>query len=92
MAQQQFTERPYKVLAELYRVGAVPPAAGVCTIAHDPFPNGEPHVHVQDRGPYALHGGEVIVMSLYDVGMVIDVQTEAEFEDRFGPIAVAQGG
>jgi hypothetical protein len=82
--QRQFVEKPFKVLAEQYLVATQPPIVGVCTIAHDPFPDGAPHAHVESTGARALHDTDVLVWSVYDVGVLLDVIALAEFEDRFG--------
>ena len=86
MAPRQYVQKPFKVLAEQYRTATQPPIAGVCTIAHDPFPDGAPHAHVESTGARALHDTDMIVWSVYHAGIILDVIALAEFEDRFGTV------
>lgn len=90
MAPRLFTERPYKVQAEQYHAATQPPIVGVCTIEHAPFPNGEPHAHVESTGARALHDTDVLVWNHYHPERLEDVLAEAEFEDRFGPITMEE--
>jgi hypothetical protein len=85
--QRQYTEKPYKVLAEQYLVATSPPIEGVCTLQHDPFPDGTPHAHVESTGARLLHDTDMIVWSVYKPGVILDVIAFAEFEDRFGVVA-----
>jgi hypothetical protein len=90
MAPNQHVAKPVKVLAEQYFTATDPPIAGVCTIAHDPFPDGAPHAHRQGLGAIALHDTDVLVWNYYRVDELEDVLSLAEFQDRFGQGPVSQ--
>jgi hypothetical protein len=83
--QRQYVEKPAKVLAEQYSATADPPAAGVHTCTLPPFLDGRPHVHCVDQAR-ELHDGDMILASVYDPGVFLDVVPLAEFEDRFGNV------
>jgi hypothetical protein len=87
MAPRQYVEKPLKVQAEQYLAATVPPIEGVCTIAHDPFPDGAPHAHVYSTGARVLHDTDVLVWNYYHPDRLEDVVPLAEFEDRFGVVA-----
>lgn len=84
MAPRQYVEKPLKVQAEQYLATDDPPIVGVCTIPHDPFPDGTPHAHVVSTGARLLHDTDVLVWSHYRPGQLDDVLPLAEFTDRFG--------
>jgi len=86
MAPRQYVEKPGKILAEQYLAAAAPPIAGVCTLAHDVFPDGRPHAHITGFGARALQDTDMLVWSHYDPGVLLDVQALAEFEDRYGNV------
>ena len=77
-------EKPHKVLADQYVAADTPPIAGVCTLAHDPFPDGRPHAHTVTQ-PVALHDTDVLIWNFYHPDQLDAVLPLAEFEDRFGP-------
>jgi len=92
MAPRQYVAKPLKVFAEQYFVATQPPIAGVCTDVHDMLPEGVPHAHVVNRGPYVLADTDVIVWSHYVPDQIDAVYPLAEFEDRFGNVAtIAEG-
>jgi len=91
MAQKQYVEKPFKVLAEQWNgTDTEPLQAGVdlCGGTNiEPMPG--PHVHTS-RGMVLLRAGDWIVKDLWrDEYQVI---ADAEFSERFGGGALAEGG
>jgi hypothetical protein len=87
MAPRQYVEKPLKVQAEQYLAATQPPIVGVCTLEHDPFPDGTPHAHVESTGARLLHDTDMLVWNHYHRERLEDVIPLAEFEDRFGTVA-----
>jgi hypothetical protein len=82
MPQNQYVQKPYKVLAEQFHAATTPDQAGVCRCTVVPqLADGRPHVH-GTRQAYELHEGDWIVQ---DVWSPHDWQVipDAEFQDRF---------
>ena len=81
--QKQYTEKPYKVLAEAYDATADPVQAGVCVCTDNPmlWTDGRAHVHTP-RGMVALAAADWIVQDLWNNQW--DVMPDEEFSARFG--------
>ena len=80
--QQQYTEKPYKVLAEAYDASAAPVQAGVCVCSTNPLGwVNRPHVH-SARGMLEVRAGDWVVQDLWNNDW--DVMAEDEFGARFG--------
>ena len=83
MGAKQYTEKPYKVLAEPYDATAAPTQAGVCVCTDNPmhWTDGRPHVHTP-LGMVALAAGDWIVQDLWNYRWT--VMADDEFSARFG--------
>jgi hypothetical protein len=90
MPQQQYVQRPYKVLAEQYTAETpLPPDTAtrdlgqlcLCTVA--PITDGTLHIHSRSR-VWLVAVGDWIVVDLWTPHDSY-VLSDAEFTDRFGP-------
>jgi hypothetical protein len=84
MPQDQYTERPHKVLAEQYDAAAMPLQAGVCVCTVNPmyWSDGRPHVHTP-RGMFALAAGDWILEDPWTPWQ-FDRLSNEEFDARYG--------
>jgi len=84
MAQHLVVEKPFKALAEQFFTAADPLPAGVCLLVHIEGVPVVPHVHCVD-GVRDCHDTDWILASKYVEDTFLDVITDTEFQDRFGP-------
>lgn len=84
-AQQPYTERPLKIYGEQYVAGATLPAGVVTTFPGDPpiFSDSQPRV-LLPSGWVAVAATAWVISSRY-TGQPIEVISNEEFTERFGP-------
>jgi len=80
--QTQHTERPLKVYAEQYTTGGPLPVGASVEVA-PAFPNGDPRVYVPG-GVAVLQDGDWVLSNRY-TGAPVEVISDEEFTERFGP-------
>jgi hypothetical protein len=90
--QTSHTERPLKVYAEQYLEGGPLPVGVVVDVVPPVYANGEPRVYAT-TGTYPIRSTDWVITNRY-TGAPIEVISDEEFTERFGPGGppLAEGG
>jgi len=81
--QQSVTERPLRVYAEQYLAGQPLPIGTSTEVVEPVYGDGRPRVYT-DRGVFDLHEGDWVISNRF-TGRPIEVISDEEFTERFGP-------